>query len=497
MEVITPDWVKRAVFYQIFPDRFARSTRASHPRGIQFKPWGSDPAEQGFQGGDLYGVAEKLDYLCDLGVTAIYLNPIFASAANHRYHTFDYMTVDPLLGGNEALRFLLDQAHARDMHIVLDGVFNHASRGFWPFHHILETGGDSPYIDWFMVNGWPLNPYPRTPHEDTNYAAWWDLAALPKLNVANPGVRDYLLDVARHWIDFGIDGWRLDVPEEIDDVDFWQRFRKVVKGANPDTYVVGEVWHDGTTWLQGDRFDGVMNYVFSRAAISFFGANTLRSDYRPGGYELAPSGGSQFAKRVERILALHHPQVTHAQLNLLDSHDTARLSWIVGGDESALRLCILFQMTMPGVPCLYYGTEVGMTGGPDPDCRGAFPWHKEESWNHDLLAFVRRVTALRHAHAALSLGSYQTLHADHETFAFQRDCVGESVVVIFNAGTRRTALSVTPAATPAGERPTEGDVYYELLQGGQTVQVAGGELGPIMLPARGAVVLLHAPQPVA
>ncbi len=491
MEVTTPDWVKRAVFYQIFPDRFARSARTPHPRGIQFMPWGSDPALQGFQGGDLYGVAEKLNYLQDLGVTALYLNPIFASASNHRYHTFDYMTVDPLLGGNVALRELLDEAHARNMNVVLDGVFNHASRGFWPFHHVLETGGDSPYIDWFTVNGWPLNPYPRSPHEETNYAAWWDLAALPKLNVANPGVRDYLLEVSRYWIDFGIDGWRLDVPEEIDDVDFWHAFRATVKAANPNAYIVGEIWHDGTAWLQGDRFDAVMNYVFSRAAISYFGASTLRADYRPGGYELAPSSGKQFSKRVERMLALHHPQVTHAQLNLLDSHDTARLPWIVGEDESAVRLCILFQMTMPGAPCLYYGTEVGMTGGHDPDCRAAFPWDEQELWNHDLRAFVQRVIALRHAHEALSLGSYQTLYADRTIFAYQRDSVGESAVVIFNAGEEPAQIAIKPAATPAVAKPTEGAVYHELLEGAQNVAIRHGELGPVMVPARGAVVLVH------
>jgi neopullulanase len=489
VDVQTPDWVKRAIFYQIFPDRFARSSRMAHPRGIHFKPWGSDPAEQGFQGGDLYGVAEKLDYLADLGITAIYLNPIFASASNHRYHTFDYMVVDPLLGGNDALRFLLDQAHARNMRIVLDGVFNHASRGFWPFHHVLETGGDSPYIDWFTVSGWPLNPYPRTPHEATNYAAWWDLAALPKLNVANPGMRDYLLQVARYWIDFGIDGWRLDVPEEIDDIAFWRTFRTVVKEANPHAYIVGEIWHDATAWLQGDRFDAVMNYVFSRMAVSFFGAHTLRSGYRPGGYDLAPLSAKQFAKRVERMLALHQPAVTHAQLNLLDSHDTARLLWIVNEDESALRLCLLFQMTMPGAPCIYYGTEVGMTGGPDPDCRGAFPWDEPKIWNEDLLAFVRQITALRHSHEALSMGSYQTLLADRAIFAFQRDSVGESVVVIINSDTRSTTVDIAPALSPAGTPVTEGTRYQNLLDGAQHLQVQGGHLKAITIPARGAVLL--------
>ena len=144
MTVTTPDWAKDAIFYQIFPDRFARSPRMQHPPGLRFKPWGTPPEEQGFQGGDLYGIVDKLDYIQDLGINALYLNPIFSSAANHRYHTFDYFQVDPLLGGNNALRELLDEAHNRGIRVVLDGVFNHASRGFWPFHHILETGKNSP-----------------------------------------------------------------------------------------------------------------------------------------------------------------------------------------------------------------------------------------------------------------------------------------------------------------------------------------------------------------
>ena len=155
----SPDWLKDAIFYQIFPDRFARSPRMHHPRGIRLKPWGSPPQEQGYQGGDLHGIVDKLDYLQFLGVNELYLIPIFSSASNHRYHTYDYYQVDPLLGGNEALRELLDAAHSRQMRVVLDGVFNHASRGFWQFHHILENGGNSPYIDWFFVEDWPLRPY--------------------------------------------------------------------------------------------------------------------------------------------------------------------------------------------------------------------------------------------------------------------------------------------------------------------------------------------------
>ena len=282
MQVQTPDWVKHAIFYQIFPDRFHRGERTTHPRGIDFKPWGTPPEEQGFQGGDLYGIVDKLDYLKSLGISAIYLNPIFSSASNHRYHTFDYMQVDPLLGGNEALRELLDSAHSEGIRVVLDGVFNHASRGFWAFHHILEIGVNSPYLDWFTIRDWPQRPYSSSHEKPMNYAAWANLPALPKFNTDNPGVRDYLFDVAKFWIDIGIDGWRLDVPGDIDDDSFWREFRQVVKEANPEAYICGEIWHEAARWLQGDQFDAVMNYIFTRNALAFFGGG---GDHLPVGHE--------------------------------------------------------------------------------------------------------------------------------------------------------------------------------------------------------------------
>ena len=305
----TPDWVKNAVFYQIFPDRFARSARRPPMPGVTFKPWGTPPEEQGFQGGDLYGVVDKLDYLQDAGRQRALSEPDFLVAANHRYHTFDYMQVDPLLGGNAALRELLDAAHARDMYVVLDGVFNHASRGFWAFHHILECGGNSPYLDWFTVQGWPLRPYEHDAEHPANYDAWWGIPALPKFNIKNAGVRQYLLDVARYWIDFGIDGWRLDVPEEIDDPAFWHAFRKTVKKANPDAYIVGEIWHAAAEWLQGDRFDAVMNYVFSRLALGFFAAETLNTEYKPGGYSLVTLDARDLMAGIHHMYSIYPWQV--------------------------------------------------------------------------------------------------------------------------------------------------------------------------------------------
>ncbi|MBX3015126.1 MAG: glycoside hydrolase family 13 protein [Caldilineaceae bacterium] len=485
MNIQTPAWVKQAVFYQIFPDRFARSPKTKHPRGITFKPWGSPPEEQGYQGGDLYGIVEKLDYLQELGITALYLMPIFASASNHRYHTYDYFMVDPLLGGNEAMRLLVDEAHARDMRIVLDGVFNHASRGFWAFHHILENGDHSPYRDWFIVEDWPLNPYPKDGTEKINYAAWWGMPALPKFNIANPGVRDYLLGVAHYWIDFGVDGWRLDVPEEIKDEAFWQDFRKVVKAANPDAYLVGEIWHAAQDWLRGDRFDAVMNYIFSRAALGFFAAETLRMDYHPGGFHLTPLTAPAFAKTVEQMLSLYPWPIIQSQLNLMDSHDTARTLWMVNGDKSALRLCTLFQMTMPGAPCIYYGDEIGMTGATDPYCRAAFPWQDRPQWDEELLAFHRRAIAMRHAYPVLSQGDFETIYADHTIYAFRRTTASTSALIILNAGVQDTTIALTINALQ-----TVTATYTDVWHTGE-YQLQAGQLDAVTVPPRDALVLIH------
>ncbi len=206
VKIDTPEWVKDAVFYQIFPDRFAKSDKLIKPNNLL--PWDAAPTQEGYQGGDLLGVAEHLDHLVELGINAIYFTPVFQSASNHRYHTHDYFQVDPLLGGNEALRVLVQAAHERGIRVVLDGVFNHASRGFFQFNDILENGPHSPWIDWFTIEGWPLSPY--TGDSPANYLGWVGNRALPKLNTDNPQVREFIMRVAEFWIrEYEIDGWRL------------------------------------------------------------------------------------------------------------------------------------------------------------------------------------------------------------------------------------------------------------------------------------------------
>jgi neopullulanase len=440
---VVPEWVQDAVFYQIFPDRFAMSRDLCKPNNLE--PWESPPTLHGFKGGDLLGVVEHLDYLADLGITAIYFCPVFRSTANHRYHTHDYYQVDPVLGGNGALATLLERAHERGIRVVLDGVFNHASRGFFQFNHILENGEASPYIDWFNVYSWPLNPYGPA-EAPAGYEAWWGNRELPEFNTNTPAVRHFLWDIGRHWIEAGIDGWRLDVPNEIDDDEFWREFRRRVKAANPQAYIVGEIWGDARRWLAGDQFDAVMNYLFTKACLGFF--------THPRGLDHALTQGTglhpvdsldagQFAGSIESLLRLYPWPATLSQLNLLDSHDTTRFLTLAHEDQSALELASLFMMCFPGAPCVYYGDEIGMVGGGTlEDARRAFPWDPAR-WNTNLLQHYRRAIAMRREHAVLRRGGYRTLMVEHELVVFARELDADVAVVVLNVSTEPVRLDVT------------------------------------------------------
>ena len=466
-----PAWVADAVFYQIFPDRFAASGRVRKPGPLE--AWDAPPTRHGFKGGDLLGIAERLDYLSDLGITALYLNPVVASAANHRYHAYDYLHVDPVLGGDAALRELLDACHARGMRVILDGVFNHSGRGFWPFHHVLENGARSPYRGWFHVDqaaldaGLPLRAYPPVDDEgrlvaehaadplhragatslvELGYRAWWDLPALPKLNTDNPDVREFLLGVAEHWIAFGADGWRLDVPGEIPDPSFWSEFRRRVRAINPEAYLVGEIWHEAPEWVAGDRFDALMNYPLAEALAGFVGAPRLDRSVIEEQLDLAqklrPLDGPAFAAALARIESVYRPEVVRSQLNLIGSHDVPRFRTICGGDRDAVRLATLVQMTLPGAPCVYYGDEVGLEGRADPDCRRAFPWDAA-AWDAPLRDFVRAAIALRHENPVLRHGSYRGLAADGAAVAYLRHDQAAAIVVAVNAGDAPCRLEIS------------------------------------------------------
>lgn len=463
-----PEWVSDAVFYQIFPDRFASSERVPKPGPME--AWEAPPSRHGFKGGDLLGIVERLDYLADLGITALYLTPIFTSASNHRYHTDDYERVDPLLGGDDALRELLDAAHARGMKVILDGVFNHSGRGFFPFHHLMENGVSSPYRDWFYLDpsrldqGRALQAYPDeelvaemrrmatterlaaglASERVLGYRSWWDLPALPKIRVEHQPARAFLLAIAERWLSFGADGWRLDVPAEVEQ-DFWREFRRRCRQVNAEAYLVGEIWQVSPDWTSDELFDALMDYPLTEALIGYCGGSSIdwrlvegQDQYR---HTVQPLDGTAFAEELVRLMAAYDPAVVAAQLNLLGSHDTPRFVSMCGGDPAAHRLATVVQMTLPGAPCIYYGDEVGIEGGPDPDCRRSFP-RDPQTWDTARRDFVRGAIALRRAHPVLRHGAFRVLGSQASATCYLRSDEREAFLVALNNGPDEVALTV-------------------------------------------------------
>jgi neopullulanase len=515
--VDTPAWVRDTVFYQIFPDRFAASARVDKPGPLE--PWDAPPTVHGFKGGDLLGVAEHLDHLARRGANALYFNPVFASASNHRYHTYDYLQVDPLLGGDAALRELLDACHERGMRVVLDGVFNHASRGFWPFHHVLETGAASPYREWFYFNaehlaaGRQIRAYPDetighavdvsdVPEEQRRgaqslqvfgYQAWWDMPALPKINVDNPHAREYLLGVAEHWIRFGVDGWRLDVATEVPD-QFWREFRDRVRSVNAEAYIVAEIWREHPEYLQGDMYDALMNYPLAEAIISFVGGERIDRRVVAQHFELGanirPEDGPTFANRLERAMTVYDPTATGAMLNLLDSHDTPRVLSMLGGDANGVALATFIQMTLPGAPSIYYGDEIGMPGEMDPYCRAAMRWN-ESTWDAELFQATSGAVALRRSHRTLRHGTFAIVGADGPWCAWRRDGDADTFVVVVNSG---DAAATVDLATPDLAGRT---LFAEPWRAAGTTSPAGAVDGEgrlhLAIPARDGLALRAAP----
>ncbi len=374
-----PDWTASAVWYQIFPDRFANGDPSNDPEGTL--PWDSEKATPvNLFGGDLQGVIDHLDHLEELGINAIYFTPIFEALSNHKYDTINYGKIDPQFGDEETFRKLVDAAHDRGIKVMLDAVFNHSGFYFPPFQDVLKKGEASVYKDWFHIKEFPVTVDPP------NYETFAYTKDMPKLNTANQEVKEYLLDTAAYWIEsFDIDGWRLDVANEVDHP-FWRAFRERVKQIKPELYILGEVWHDALPWLRGDQFDAVMNYRLTDAALAFFAENKITSE--------------GFANKLTQLTASYQQPVHQAAFNLLGSHDTPRVLTQCGGNSHKVRLLYAFQMTMPGSPCVYYGDEIGMSGGNDPGCRDCMKWNRED-WNEDIYSALQALIALRREESIL------------------------------------------------------------------------------------------------
>lgn len=367
-----PEWIDKAIFYQIFPERFANGDKTNDREGVV--PWDSMPTRDNFFGGDLKGIADHVDHLADLGINAIYMTPIFQSPSNHKYNTTDYLKIDPEFGTLEDFKDLVKKCHEKGIKVVLDAVFNHSGFLFEEFQDVVKNGENSAFKDWFHIHSFPVSTDPL------GYEAFAFEAYMPKLNTGNPEVIAYLSKVARYWIEEAdIDGWRLDVANEVDH-EFWRIFKKEVRAAKKDAYIVGEIWHNAKPWLLGDQFDGAMNYPFTRACLNYFAYGNTDTE--------------TFKKLINATYVRNTEQANKAMLNILDSHDTPRFLTKCGANMGRFKLGVLFQMSFVGAPSVYYGSEIGMEGEQDPDCRRTMRWDQKD-WNEEVYSFYREVISLR------------------------------------------------------------------------------------------------------
>lgn len=449
-EFAVPSALEGAVMYQIFPDRFAKAGQADlhdklqpywiHSNTHDVPVW--QPNERGevtnndFFGGNFAGMCEKLDYLHDLGVEVLYLNPIFMAWSTHRYDTYDYARIDPMLGTEDDFRHFCNEAHERGMKVILDGVFSHVGDRS-PYFQSAISDPNSPYRSWFQFQHYP-----------DRYTSWWGITTLPCVNKMDPAFLDYIIDgpysIAVRWLMAGADGWRLDVVDELPD-EFVLRLRRRIRQVKPGAILIGEVWEDASNKIAYDRrrryfvdneLDGVMNYPLQKAIFR---------------YVRRENDGAEFGQQVMTLAENYPPHVLNACMNLLSTHDTPRAinalldphdgsrddlarrhfssEQITWGKE-LLRLAAFLQFTMPGAPCIYYGDEAGMTGYRDPFNRAFYPWGEEDV---NLQAFYRALARLKRENHALKTGRVEVITASNGRVQFLRQSAGQTAMVFCNA----------------------------------------------------------------
>lgn len=366
------EWMKDAVFYQIFPERFRRGDFSKDDSYIN-QAWEDLPSPKSFAGGDIKGIIEKLDHIKDLGVTCLYLTPIFISPTNHKYDTIDYFEIDPQFGDKNDFKKLVEKAHSLGIRIVLDAVFNHMCHENPVFKDVRENGKESIYYDWFYIDG------DKADIEKINYETFAHVYNMPKLRTSHKQVQDYLIKIGKYWIEeFDVDGWRLDVSDEVSH-DFWKRFRKAIKSAKADAVIIGENWHNAETFLRGDEFDSIMNYAFTKACLDYFKGKI---------------SAKEASDKLNMILMRNRDQANRMMLNFLDTHDTPRFITEIGGSREKLLAALALSVVYMGANSLYYGTEVGLEGKGDPDCRRTFPWDKLDE-EKDFLEKTKEIMAIK------------------------------------------------------------------------------------------------------
>lgn len=407
-----PDWAKEAVVYNIFPDSFADAKRNISKVGKS--EWYHDFPSVSTYGGTVNGIRENLDYIREMGFNCLYLNPIFAAGAYHKYDVMDYKRIDPCFGTDEDFRALVREAHAKGIRVIVDGVFNHVSWNHFSFQDVLKNGKTSPYHDWFYDLPDPL-ALPKE-GEVPAYTCFAYVANMPKTNTACPSLQAYFCDVGRYWIrEFDVDGWRLDVANEVDD-GFLRSFRRAVKQEKSDAIIIGEIWENSEHYMTGDMVDGAMNYDFRRFCTQYFAENILS----------AP----EFNLRLSSLLMRYKKQMLPAQLNLLDGHDTCRFLSLCQGNMDQMELAILFQMTFIGMPCVFYGDEKGMTGMSEKEYRMPMLWDVSSP----LSEIYQRLIALRREHRALTHGDFETVEADGMLLRYARVWQDERIEIAVNPG---------------------------------------------------------------
>ncbi|MCK4309670.1 MAG: glycoside hydrolase family 13 protein [Candidatus Atribacteria bacterium] len=437
MNFKSPDWVQDAIFYQIFPDRFYNGNSDNDSKNIC--KWRDMPTRDNFFGGDLEGIICKLPYLEELGVNALYLNPIFKSPSNHKYNTTDYYKIDPIFGNKDVFKRLVKEFHRRGIRIILDGVFNHCGDTFWAFQDVIEKGPKSKYKDWFIIKSYPIVKQP-----EPNYRCWMGTSSMPEFNTDNPEVREYLLKVVKYWIkEADIDGWRLDTVEYMDP-SFVKQIRETAKEVKKDAYVMGEVMGVATSWFKSKSLDAVMNYKLRDLIIDFFIKKVINA--------------VQFNQQLYNFRQTYSDLINPFMFNLLDSHDVPRFLTLCGGNVKKMKLAAAFLMTYIGAPVIYYGDEVGMMGGEDPDCRRTMIWNKNQQ-NIDLLNLYKKIIKLRRESLALRRGNFKCLYQQGGLYCFSRQLNEEKIVVALNNSDKNEEINISLPEIETGKRLKVKDIF--------------------------------------